>query len=126
MVGSRVEEEVNLSHSMPWLAQRWCGISQPVNMLNTSDLHLLLPINESTPQALYLIFELRNLGYKFSTGWVIKPLAEGGMTIYDVYLSAASDAGRTESKLASLQRWRREHTAMWVSELLYADGRTLR
>ena len=38
----------------------------------------------------------------------------------------AGDTGRTEAAIARLQRWRREHNVMRVSELFRADGITLR
>ena len=37
----------------------------------------------------------------------------------------AGDTGRTEAATARLQRWRREHNMMWVSELFWAEGITL-
>ena len=37
----------------------------------------------------------------------------------------AGITGRTEAELARLQRWRREHNVMWVSEMSRADGITL-
>ena len=36
------------------------------------------------------------------------------------------EIGRTEEDIARLQRWRREHNVMWVSELFRAGGITLR
>ena len=48
------------------------------------------------------------------------------MAILDTYISAAGDAKRTADQVASLQRWRRRENVMWASELLRADGRTLR
>ena len=43
------------------MAQRWCGLSHPVNMMNTSQLRLLQPADSTAPQAVHLITE--------STGW---------------------------------------------------------
>ena len=54
------------------------------------------------------------------------PPAAGDETIYDAYMREAGDTGRTEVAIARLQRWRREHNVMWVSELFRADGITLR
>ena len=48
------------------------------------------------------------------------------MAILDTYISAAGEVKRTADRVASLQRWRRRENVMWVSELLRADGRTLR
>ena len=59
-------------------------------------------------------------------GWVVRPPAAGGETIYDAYMREAGTTGRTEAEIARLQRWRREHNVMWVSELFRADGITLR
>ena len=48
------------------------------------------------------------------------------MSIVGCYLAAAGDTGRDDTDVAALQQWRRRHGAMWVSELLRADGRTLK
>ena len=64
--------------------------------------------------------------YKAAVGWVVRPPAAGDETIYDAYMREAGDTGRTEVAIARLQRWRREHNVMWVSELFRADGITLR
>ena len=50
------------------MAQRWCGPSHPVNMMNTSQLRLLQPVDSTAPQVVYLIAELRELGYKLVMG----------------------------------------------------------
>ena len=55
-----------------------------------------------------------------------KPCAESDISIVDCYLTAAGDTGWAVSDVAALQQWRRRHGAMWVSELLRADGRALR
>ena len=41
-------------------------------------------------------------------------------------MRAAGATGRTEADIARLQRWRREHNVMRVSEMFRADGITLR
>ena len=48
------------------------------------------------------------------------------MSIVDCYLAAAGDTGRGDADLAALQQRQRRHDDMWVSELLRADGRTLK
>ena len=60
--------------------------------------------------------------------WRCEPLACGDATIYGALLDAAGgdDAPMTDEELASFQTWRRAAKVMWVSELLRADGRTLR
>ena len=40
--------------------------------------------------------------------------------------AGGDDAAMTDEELASFQTWRRAAKVMWVSELLRADGRTLR
>ena len=52
--------------------------------------------------------------------------AAGDGTIYDAYMREAGGTGRTEAAIARLQRWRREHNVIWVSELFRVDGTTLR
>ena len=103
-----------------------CGSSTPVNMLHTDELHLLEPLDASAPQAAHMFHELRQLGYKVSVGWTVRPLAVGDVTIYDAYMHAAGTTGRTEEEIGRLQRWRRACGVMWVSELFRADGVTLR
>ena len=73
-----------------------------------------------------MFHELRELGYKAAVGWVVRPPAAGDEAIYGAYMREAGDTGRTEAAIARLQRWRREHNVMWVSELFRADGVTLR
>ena len=108
------------------MAQRWGGLSHPVKMMNTSQLRLLQPFDFTAPQAVHLIAELRELGYKLAVGWVSRPCAESDISIVDCYLAAAGDTGRDDTDMAALQQWRRRHDVMWVSELLRADGRTLK
>ena len=75
---------------------------------------------------MHLIAELRELGYKLAVGWVSRPCAESDISIVDCYLAAAGDTGHDDSDMAVLQQWRRRHDVMWESELLRADGRTLK
>ena len=126
MIGSTYDYETSLAMGMLRMAQRWCGLSYPVNMVNTSQLWLLLPVGSTAPQAVHLIAKLRELGYKLAVGWVSRPCVESDMTIVDCYLAAAGDTGRDDADMAALQQWRRRHDVMWVSELLRADGRTLK
>ena len=76
----------------------------------------------SAPQAAHVFHELRKLGYKAAVGWVVRAPAAGDEAIYDAYMREAGATGRTEAAIARLQRWRREHSVMWVSELFRADG----
>ena len=95
-------------------------------MLGTDELHLLKPLGATAPQAAHMFHELRKLGYTAAVGWVVRPPAAGDETIYGAYMrEAGGDTGRTEVAIARLQRWRREHNVMWVSELFRADGITL-
>ena len=55
-----------------------------------------------------------------------KPPAAGDETIYGAYMREAGITGRTEAKIARLQRLRREHGVMWVTEMFRADRLTLR
>ena len=95
-------------------------------MLGTDELHLFEPLGAAAPQAAHMFHELRKLGYKAAVGWVVHPPAVGDEAIYDAYMREAGDTGRTEAAIARLQRWRREHDVIWVSELFRADGVTLR
>ena len=108
------------------LAQRWCGSSTPVNILSADELHLLKPLDATAPQAVHMFHELRRLGYKVAVGWVVRSPAAGDETIYGAYMQEAGITGRTEAEIAQLQRWRREHNVMWVSEMFRADGIMLR
>ena len=74
-----------------------------------------------------MFYELRSLGYSLVMGWANEPYAAGDATTYGVLLTAAGDGkGLKDSELANMQKWRRDNKVMWVSELLRADGRTLR
>ena len=127
MLSSAYDSETSLAMGMLRMAQRWCGVSHPVTMMNTNQARLLRPVDSTAPQAVHLIAELRELGYKLAVGWMSKPFAESNISIVDCSLTAAGDTGRANSDVAALQQWRRRHGAiMWVSELLRADGRTLR
>ena len=101
----------------------------PVSMLYTGDLRLLLPLNGAAPRAAHMFYELRSMGYFLVTGWRCEPPARGDATIYyGMLLGAAggADTGPSDDQLASFQTWRRAARVMWVSELLQADGRTMR
>ena len=113
---------------MTYLAQRWAGSSTPVKMMHIDDPRLLLPLDGSAPQSAHMFHELRSLGYSLAVGWRCGPLDCGDATIYDALLDVVGgdDACMTDEKLASFQAWRRAAKVMWVSELLRADGRTLR
>ena len=128
MAVSRFATENDLGRAMTHLAQRWAGSSTPVNMMHVDDLRLLLPLDGSAPQSAHMFYELRSLGYSLAVGWRCEPLACGDAAIYDALLDAAGgdDASMTDEELASFQTWRRAAKVMWVSELLRADGRTLR
>ena len=108
------------------VAQRWCGLGHPVNMMNTNQVRLLQPVDITAPQAVHLIAELRDLGYKLAVGWVSRPCAEPDISIVDCYLEAVGDTGHGDSDVAALQQWRRRDDAMWASEPLRTDSRTLR
>ena len=70
MISSAYDSETSLAMGMLRMAQRWCGLSHPVNMMNTSQPRLLQPVNATAPQAVHLIAELRELSYKLAVGWV--------------------------------------------------------
>ena len=76
MISSAYDSETSLAMGMLRMAQRWCGLSHPVNMMNTSQLRLLQPVDSTAPQAVHLIAELRELGCKLVVGWVSRPCAE--------------------------------------------------
>ena len=93
---------------------------------STEELHLLEPLDATAPLADHMLHELRRLGYTMAVGWVVRPPAAGDETIYGAYMREAGIAGRTETEIARLQRWRREHNVLWVSEMFKADGTTRR
>ena len=84
------------------MAQRWGGLSHPVNMMDMKHLRLLQPVDSTAPQAVHLIAELRELGYKLAVGWVSRPYAESDVSIVDCYLAAAGDTGRGDAVVAAL------------------------
>ena len=60
MIRSAYDSETSLAMGMLRMAQRWCGPSHPVNMMNTSQLRLVQPVDFTAPQAaVHLIAELR-------------------------------------------------------------------
>jgi len=85
-------------------------------MMDTKHLRLLQPVDSTAPQAVHLIAELRELGYKLAVGWVSRPNAELDMSIVDCYLAAAGDTGRGGADVAALQLWRRRHVRRHVGE----------
>ena len=62
LFGSTYDSETNLATGMMRIAQRWGGLSHPVNMIDTKHLRLLQPVDSTAPQAVHLIAELRELG----------------------------------------------------------------
>ena len=125
MVTSSAREDCSVAMAMVSLAQRWCGSSTPVNILSADELHLLEPLDATPPLAVHMFHELRMLGYKVAVGWVARSPEAGDETIYDAHMREAGIAGRTEAKIARMQRWRRDHNVMWVSEMFRAGGITL-
>ena len=68
-------------------------------------------------------------GYSLAVGWRCEPLADGDATVYGALVGAAGDDDETklsDDEVTELQRRRRGCNVLWVSELLRADGRTLR
>ena len=128
MAVRRFATENDLSRTMTHLARRWAGSSTSVSMMHVDDLRLLLPLDGSVPQSAHMFYELRSLGYSLAVGWRCEPLACSDATIYDALLDAAGDddAPMTDEELVSFQTWQRAAKVMWVSELLRADGRTVR
>ena len=101
-------------------AQRWVGSRQPVNVLPQGQVSLFEPLDSTAPAGAHLIGELRRAGYLLGIDWSHKQPAVSGVTILE---GAAAKTGR---QLKELQKWRRGHGVLWVSELLRADGRTPR
>ena len=67
-----------------------------------------------------MMHEVRQLDHLFCVGWEHAPYADDDETILE---AAIPDGARlTGPDLAMLQRWRREHDLVWVSELLRCDG----
>ena len=66
MISSAYDSETSLAMGMLRMAQRWCGLSHLVNMMNTSQLRLLRPVDSIAPQAVRLIAELCEL---WATSW---------------------------------------------------------
>ena len=62
MISSTYDSETSLAMGMLRMAQRWGGLSHPVNMMDTKHLRLLQPVDSTAPQAVHLIAELRELG----------------------------------------------------------------
>ena len=112
-----------------YVAQRWCGASIPVNMLRAGDLRPLQPLDTTAPQAAHMLHELRSLSYSITLGWRCEPHAELDETVYDAVLGLAGDdedGAMADDDIYDFQRWLRGLGVMWTSELLRADGWTLR
>ena len=86
------------------------------------------PPGGSAPQLAHMFYELRSLGYSLAVGWRCEPLACGDAAIYGSLLDAAGGDGASmaDEKQVSFQTLRRAAKVMSVSELLRADGGTLR
>ena len=80
------------------------------------------PVDSQAPQAARMMYELRQLGHLLCVGWEHAQYADDDEAILE---EAIPDGARlTGPDLAQLQRWRREHGLVWVSELLGCDGLT--
>jgi len=101
-------------------AQRWVGSRQPVNVLSRDQVPLFEPLDSTAPAGAHLLGEIRRAGYLIGLDWSHKQPAIGDITV----LEAA--AAKRVRQLAELQKWRRRHGVLWVSELLRVDGRTPR
>ena len=101
-------------------AQRWAGSRQPVNVLSQDQVSLFEPLDSTAPAGAHLLGELRRAGYLLGVDWSHKQPAVDDVTILE---AAAVKRGR---QLSELQKWRRGHGVLWVSELLRVDGRTPR
>ena len=101
-------------------AQRWAGPWQPANVLSQDQVSLFEPLDSSAPAGAHLFGELRRAGYLLGIDWSHKQPAVSDATILE---DAAVKRGR---HLMEIQKWRRGHGVLWVSELLRADGRTPR
>ena len=62
LISSTYDSETSLAMGMLRMAQRWGGLSHPVNMMDTKHLRLLQPVDSTDPQAVHLVAELRELG----------------------------------------------------------------
>ena len=122
MISSRNSAERQLAKASLHIAQRWFGHSEPVTAPAARLTHLFEPVDARAPQVAHMMHELRRLGHLLSVGWEHAPYADDDETILE---AAIPDGARlTGPDLAMLQRWRREHDLVWVSELLRCDGLT--
>ena len=64
MLSSKIGTEQNLAMGILRLAQRWAGTLQPVNTIDTDDLHYLEPAGSAAPLAAHLVYELRELAIR--------------------------------------------------------------
>ena len=122
MISSRNSAERQLAKASLHIAQRWFGHSEPATAPAARLTHLFEPVDARAPQVAHMMHELRRLGHLLSVGWEHAPYADNDETILE---AAIPDGARlTGPDLAMLQRWRREHDLVWVSELLRCDGLT--
>ena len=120
MIASRNRSEWQLAKAFLHTAQRWFGHSEPVTAPAACLTHLLVPVDARAPQASHMMHELCQLGQILCVGWEHAPHADGDETILEAAIP--NGARLTGPDLAQLQRWRREHDRVWVSELLRCDG----
>ena len=122
MIASRIRPERQLAKASLHIAQRWFGHSEPVMAPAARLMHLFEPVDSRAPQVAHMMHELRQLGHLLYVGWEHVPYADDDETILE---AAIPDGARpTGPDLTMLQRWRREHDLVWVSELLRCDGLT--
>ena len=122
MIASRNSSERQLAKASLLIAQRWFGHSEPVTAPSARLTHLFEPVDARAPQAAHMMHELRQLGHSLSVGWEHVPYADDDETILEAAIPDGASLTGPELKL--LQRWRREHDLVWVSELLRCDGLT--
>ena len=122
MIASRNRSEWQLAKASLHIAQRWFGHSEPVTAPAARLTHLLEPVDARAPQASHMMYELRQLGQILCVGWEHAPHADDDETILEAAIP--NGARLTGPDLAQLQRWRREHVLVWVSELLQCNGLT--
>ena len=122
MIASRNRAERQLAKAFLHTTQRWFGHSEPVTAPAARLTHLFVPVDSRAPQVAHMMHELQRLGHLLCVGWEHAPYSDDDETILE---AAIPDGARlTGPDLAMLQRWRREHDLVWVSELLRCDGLT--
>jgi hypothetical protein len=122
MISSRNSAERQLAKASLHIAQRWFGHSEPVTAPSARLTHLFEPVDARAPQVAHMMHELRQLGHLLAVGWTHAPYADDDETILEAAIP--DGANLTGPDLAKLQRWRRDHDLVWVSELLRCDGLT--